>query len=185
MTIETYVCSACTTGSIASLGTQKDAKSAMLNFCKSQLISAPNRFDPPDASRFQTLISFYIFTAGPEEKGHGHSQPWVKYGTEFAAYIRKNKLGKIATCPAKLNLKHHPKTTCQTWLWSPDQEAMEAWWTKQTTEKPKAKKVAKTAPPKKVGRPPYPDLDHVCPRCNETYGVHSGWRCLDGGTWPE
>jgi hypothetical protein len=83
-----------------------------------------------------TLTCFYAFVAGPEVPatapgGSHHSKAWVKYGTEFAEFIRENKLGEVVTVGPKPNKKHHPKSTAQAWLWSPDQSAVEAWWRNQ------------------------------------------------------
>ncbi len=77
MNISTYVCGACTTASIAQLGLEKNAKSAMITFLKSQLVGQRSRYDPAEKG-YNLLESFYVYTAGPEEPGHGHSQSWVK-----------------------------------------------------------------------------------------------------------
>ena len=171
MDISTYVAGACTTAGIASLGSCKDSLHAMLTFCRKELIP-DSRYHRKSDPAYIKLAPFYVFTCGPEEKGHGHSKEWVKYGTEFAAYIKDNDLGEIVTCGPKLNAKYHPRTTCQTWLWSPDQKAVEAWW--------EVHKVSVIS-----GRPLHPDSDDMCPRCHEDWGRHNGWTCRDGGTWPE
>jgi hypothetical protein len=103
---------------------------AMRRFCESQL-GTQNQY----RNRYPFLTAFYVFCAGPEVKstekgGTGHSKDhWPRYGTEFAQYILDNGLGLVATLPAKHNDKHHAESTAQTWLWSPDQQGVEKWWT--------------------------------------------------------
>lgn len=130
MNVSTYTCSSCAISSITDLGTQPNALEAMKTFCSREL-GAASKF----STSFLKLTPYYIYCAGPEvpasdPHGSHHSKAWVKYGTEFTEFILANKLGTIATLGQKYNLKHHPNTTAQLWMWSPDQEAMEAWWIK-------------------------------------------------------
>ena len=175
MIIGTYFAGACTTCGIQELGMSLNAFDAMVTFCKQELLGA-SKFGK-DGPLYQKLTAFYVFTAGPEEPGHGHSKRWVKYGTEFAAYIQEHNLGMIVTCPPKLNDKYHPDTTCQTWLWSPDQEALQGWWETVGSTYKKSKQ--------KPGRPKNPNGRDKCPRCERSYYEHYGWNCPDGGVWPE
>lgn len=116
----------CAAIAIGNLGNCKGPEDAMKVFCKAQLILDNSRYG--GGVSFNTLYTFYTFIAGPEKEGHYHSKTWVKYGTEFAAFLKKEKLGHVVTLPKKLNAKHHPDTTCQVWLWGPDQKAVEKWW---------------------------------------------------------
>lgn len=144
MNIATYICSSCAVASIADLGSHKNALDAMTTFCRSQLGVRDGSF----IMNYSKVVNTYIFCAGPEEPGHGHSKNWVKYGTEFAEFIRTNDLGSIVTTGAAKNLKHHPDTTCQTWAWSPDQKKLEAWWTAELEKsKPKPAPVPQPAVP--------------------------------------
>jgi hypothetical protein len=122
MMLETgmYVTGACSTNAIMNLGRHENAKDALLRVCQLDLLGFKGAI--------QLLPPFYIFSAGPEIPGQAHSKPWVKYGTEFAAYLVENGLGEVATCGQKLNKKYHPTTTCQVWIWSPNQEAVVKWW---------------------------------------------------------
>lgn len=129
--VGTYLCSSCAGSGISGLGSFDNPKEAMLAFCISELGSSTGF----TAQHFALLTPFYVFIAGPEvprdhPNGSHHSKLWVKYGTEFAAFIIENGLGEIATTPAKFNLKFHPTSTCQVWLWSPDQDAMVKWYKK-------------------------------------------------------
>lgn len=127
MTISVYTCGSCALSTISNLGTHTDALAAMVAFCKLEM--------PPTLS-FKTvskngeciLAPFYVYVAGPEVAGHGHSKAWVRYASEFTQFILDNHLGTVVTNGPKQNQKHHPDTTCQTWVWSPDQKAMEQWW---------------------------------------------------------
>lgn len=151
MKITTYQpCYSCAISGIDYLGSCADAVDAMRQFCKTELGAGFHRYDTKsDVKTYNTLMSWYVFVAGPEEAGHGHSKNWVKYGTEFAAYIKKHRLGKVATCPPVLNKKFHANTTCQTWVWCPNQKHLETWWTQQQEQdkiEAAARLASKTAP---------------------------------------
>lgn len=130
-----WKCGSCAGADICGLGQHKNAEDAMFAFCSSQL-GSPDKGDLLKTVRkkYEKLYSFYTWIAGPEvpkgAKGSSHHcKDWVRYGTEFAEFIEANGLGKVATLGQKLNAKFHPTTTCQVWLWSPDQKACETWWT--------------------------------------------------------
>ena len=136
MTFAGWVSNSCAANSIVNLGDHTDPINAMISFCSLQL-GTNNGF----VKSYQPLFSYYIFIAGPEvplgEKGGGyHSKPWVKYGTEFAEFIKTNNLGEIATLPPRLNVKFHPTTTAQVWLWAPNQKNLEVWWADQQSFNP-------------------------------------------------
>jgi hypothetical protein len=136
MTIQTYVCGSCAVSSLSAVGSCKNPIDVLTRFCKQELgVIAEYQ------TAYTKLACFYVFCAGPEVKstekgGTGHSKNhWPKYGTELAQYIKDCKLGEIVTLGPKLNLKHHSTSTAQLWAWSPDQQAVEAWWTKQQAGK--------------------------------------------------
>lgn len=135
MSISEYVAGSCAVAGISDLGRHTGATAAMIDFCKSQLGAGRTKFSKADKRTYPTLTTFYVFCAGPEEPGHGHSKKWVRYGTEFAAFIKKHKLGEVVTVGPKPNAKYHATTTAQVWLWSPDQKAVETWWTKYQDKK--------------------------------------------------
>jgi hypothetical protein len=132
--ISTYVAASCTTSSIAGLGLMINPRNALRDLCMKELVMVEGPYSR-SSSKYRILVPFYVFTAGPEVPGFGHSKPWVRYGTEFAAYLREHNLGEVAT----VNMKHHPKTTCQVWIWSPDQKAVEKWW-EEIGNKPSSRK---------------------------------------------
>lgn len=138
MEIGTYLCGSCAASGISNLSGSGSPLKAMQDFCKMELGAKNGKFGPVSYGK---LAAFYVFVAGPEVKlgqpgSSHHSKPWTKYGTEFAAFIEENNLGTVATLGQKLNLKHHASTTCQVWLWSPDQKRMEEWWKQEGTPKP-------------------------------------------------
>lgn len=130
-----HVAGSCASSAISGLSHCKDAEDAIRQFCIAQLVVAKTGFNKT-ATTFKKIYSHYIFLAGPEIAGKGWSSPsgWYKYGTEFADYIVKNGLGKVATLPPVVNEMFHPDTTCQVWLWQPDAEALKKWWTKRYPE---------------------------------------------------
>ena len=130
MTISTYFGGSCAAGAITNLGEHKNGLHAMKEFCTTNL-----GFKSVFTKEYSKLLNFYVFIAGPEvplgQPGSSHhSKEWVKYGTEFALFIKENELGELATVGPKPNAKYHKTTTAQIWLWSPNQAAMEAWWDK-------------------------------------------------------
>jgi hypothetical protein len=115
----------CAAHIINHINTHKDATTALKNFCESQLGKGSGF-----TSSYMQLYSFYVFTAGPQKDAYRKaSGRWVRYGKDFAALIRKEKLGKVATLGEYPNLKvYGPNHMCQAWLWHPYQKALEAWW---------------------------------------------------------
>lgn len=132
MTIGTYCCGSCAIGSIQNIGEHKDAVELFAAICKNQL-GLPDRYSANKA--YGKMICFYIFCAGPEvvstEKGGNHHSKdhWPQYGTEFARFLIDNNLGMVGTLGQRENVKHHPGFTAQLWMWAPNQEACEQWWT--------------------------------------------------------
>lgn len=188
MTITAWVANSCACVAIQDLGKRKDPLDAMHKFCELELVV--KGWGAKAKPTLQKVFSFYVFISGPEKGGEIHSKAWVKYGTEFAAYIKDNNLGTVATLDRKPNFKHHGTTDCQVWLWSPDQTALETWWKEVGSKVPPP-----PAPPKPVpvardgwngnGRPIAIKGADICPNCGRTYNEHCGWNCPDGGIWPE
>jgi hypothetical protein len=125
--------SSCALSVIDRLGSHENATDAMLAFCVSELSKIPNRWESSAKKKrdFRLLTNFYVFSAGPEED---RLPGWERYGSSFAMFIIQNDLGNLATTGPKINEKYHPKTTAQSWIWSPDQKRMEHWY---TVNKPK------------------------------------------------
>jgi hypothetical protein len=131
MELKTYFGGSCAVSAIQNLGSHKNAEDALKSFCSLELGIKDPVFNPSGA--YSKLACFYVFSAGPEvpkdhPNGSHHSKDWTRYGTEFAQFITDNSLGEIVTVGPKFNVKHHPKTTAQVWLWNPNQTTLEAWW---------------------------------------------------------
>lgn len=71
------------------------------------------------------LSAFYVFTAMVENTRSGRE---TDYGQSLAAYIRKNKLGKVMMTPARVNRVNHPTHMVRGWIWMPEVDMMSAWW---------------------------------------------------------
>jgi hypothetical protein len=128
MNVKPYYNNSCAVSAIEGLGDCRNAVQAMQFFCRTEL-GVLGSF----IKNYGQLACFYTFCAGPEVPssapgGSHHSKAWVRYGTEFAAFITTHELGEVVTVGPKKNLKHHPKSTAQLWTWSPDREALIAWW---------------------------------------------------------
>lgn len=146
-----YVCGSCAGGEISSLSTHKNARDAMIHFCK-MVLGMPGdvkagfyKSSLSGANMFNQSASHYVFIAGPEE-----ISSWKNYGTEFATFITANKLGLVATLPPIRNRKYHPSTDCKIWIWQPDQKGLETWWlnegsTELRAEAERVKKAAEVA----------------------------------------
>lgn len=127
--IKDYVCGSCAGGEIISLSTHSNATDAMIHFCKT-VLGLPGGvrtgfYKSKTSPSYNCTSAHYVFIAGPEE---GTGRGWPKYGTEFAQFITDHKFGLVATLPPIKNRKYHPDTSCQIWIWQPDQAALEAWW---------------------------------------------------------
>lgn len=181
LNVGTYLCNSCAASGISCLGSSKDAVDALWNFCSQELGSSSAWGE----SSFATLTPYYVFVAGPEvgkddPGGSHHSKAWTRYGTEFAEYIVEHGLGIIATAGSRLNLKHHAKTTCQVWIWGPDQKALETWYVVERKRRDTLPKPVATPPPSPVRDYPtragnwdvargVADGIYRCPHCNKFY----------------
>jgi hypothetical protein len=178
MTVGGWVCDSCAASQITNLGQELGPEHALKTFCKKALLPQGGRWGSAHAGKFNMLEPHYIFIAGPEVSGHGHSKAWVRYGTEFATYLRKHRLGRVASTGKVINEKHHPDTDCQVWVWQPNALALQKWWTRMS-------KKWVTQPKKKL-RPEDPNSVQVCPNCNHRVAAHTNWKCpYAQGTWPE
>jgi hypothetical protein len=105
---------------ITNLSSHSTAKEAMASFCQLNLRKKPKYCGQEWNSKGQ-LYCFYLFTSGG-------SSYRGDYGGNFAAYIKKHKLGYVTASPPVQNLAFHPEHANQAWLWSPDVKALEKWW---------------------------------------------------------
>lgn len=140
MTFGKMLC--CAIEEIGGLKTHLTAEEAMVAFCKEQILK-PVKFGT-SPGRVDAIYSFYIFTAAV---GDGYSK---KYGHNFAAFIRENSLGSVWESDFIMNNAFHPDHGNQVWVWTPDHEALKAWWSayeEEQKKKQKVKPVATCIPP--------------------------------------
>lgn len=127
MRIMPWVCGCCTTDAINGLSGSKGPEEAMRDFCKA-VYGTKSKYDYDGPKNF---MPFYVFTAGNEDVYDGVGG-WQKYGTTFAEFIKDNKLGKVVSPGRAHNMRHHPDTWCQTWVWMVDNKALKKWYTEMT-----------------------------------------------------
>lgn len=119
---------------------------AMKAFCKLNLKPTGVKYHGFTA-RAKTLYTFYYFTAAvKKQKGDDN------YGTQFAKFIRDNKLGVLTPSPVKKNYGFHSDHFNQVWLWHPNLSALQKWSDEHAVgvSTPPAPNV-EVAPPKPIG----------------------------------
>jgi hypothetical protein len=189
MQISDWVGGACSTVAIKDLASSRNAEQAMKKFCHLTLLSNRTKYNPDEYLR--CFYGYYVFTAGPEVLGLEESRSWVKYGTEFADYIRTHKLGVLSMASPSVNPRYSPPTPCQLWAWQVNRDALIQWWETIGSK-------LKPTP----ARPEEPCKNDRCPACgnsfiyyhghtDETTGITDKWYCKNprkGSTithWPE
>jgi len=55
----------------------------------------------------------------------------LTYGPKFAAFIKRNKLGTLASSLPEINRINHPEHTVKVWVWTPDPDALAKWFEKE------------------------------------------------------
>lgn len=150
-------------------------RNAMVDFCKENVLKRV-RYRLANGNQ-GTIYSYYLFTARVDDP------KTPTYGTQFAQFIEENDLGKVWASPILKNTAFHEGNWNQVWIWTPNHKNILKWWSEQEESKP-VKVVAKSGV--KAGpRPENPGGKDICPRCNKSWYEHTGWRCKDGGTWPD
>lgn len=138
MRITEFVGDSCAVAAIADLSYSAGPEAAVREFCRKTLGKRRPNYFTNAVGFYSKLTAFYIFSAGPEAGVYGND--WQRYGTEFAAFIKKHKLGKVAT-PGKFhNVRYHGNHNCQAWVWHPDQKALERWWEADQAKRPARRK---------------------------------------------
>lgn len=138
MRINEFVGGSCAVAAIGDLSYCDGPEDALRRICKNALGKRRPAYFAGICDEYNKLTSFYVFSAGPEDSRYGND--WQNYGTSFAAYIKRHKLGKISTPGRFQNARYHAGHTCQAWIWAPDQKAVVAWWEKDQADKPKRRK---------------------------------------------
>lgn len=118
-------------------------------------------FDKTTRVKFRTcpgkeneLYSFYLFTAAVEtpstpkilpRNNYYYPPVYRPYGSDFAEFIRTNKLGEVIESPKVVNKAFHSNHSNQVWVWTPNRDALKQWWDKE-----KAKDASRMAKPSKT-----------------------------------
>lgn len=121
--------SCCAVQEIAGLShTGGDSHAAMRDFCKIEL----------DRS-FRGLYTMYIFTGVLEHTCGEPIYGGPDYGPNFAKFIKEHGLGEVVAGKPEFNRVNHPTHLVQGWIWTPDVEAVKAWWSKNKAVAKKGK----------------------------------------------
>lgn len=114
---------------ITNLSMSTSPEDALTTFCTKVFGSARKVVYKSQPARPQTIYSFYLFTAAVAKDAASAIGYYRPYGKAFADFLKTQKLGKVSTLPAKFNLAFHPEHKVQAWIWSPNKQALEKWWT--------------------------------------------------------
>lgn len=125
----------CAVGEISLLEHYEGApEKAMKDFCKgfeqpSYALGTYRRI----GSKLGDISAFYVFTGVVGNKDGDDDGDYVEevsYGPEFAAYILKNRLGRVVESPARYNRVNHPTHLVKVWVWAPSVAGLNTWWEK-------------------------------------------------------
>lgn len=149
--MQIYATQCCAVRELADLSAHETAHEAMEEFCR-QLW----RYN------LDTLTAkpsgFYTFTGVIRHTDGTAAMTNFTYGPNFAAFIRKNKLGKVSVSHAATNCVNHPTHVVRIWAWCPDEKALRAWYKKnQTPKEVKAKKATAFPAEQRYYPPPQQD----------------------------
>lgn|SRR3990167_3287547 len=115
----------CAFNEIRGLSDSPNATEAMRAFCRQVLATAFGQITPG---------AFFIFTAviGTKDSRspRGLRKPRRLYGDQFAAFIKKNKLGDVVVTMDRFNRKNVPTHMIRGWVWAPSEKNLRAWWRK-------------------------------------------------------
>lgn len=120
----------CVTKEMVSVGGNGSPEKVVLSFCqKSDTPGFDYVLNRATLKGVLTLNAFYIFTGCVEEGLYGEGIPrfgiWPK---ELKAFIEKEGLGVVLETEKKQNPLYPPPHRVQVFVWSPNQEKLQAWW---------------------------------------------------------
>ena len=121
----------CAVTEITDLSDHKLAPDAMKAFCEEvvgnwERNAWPIRVVAKDEPLH--LGGFYIFTGVVEQKERTGKGRRPTYGQNFAAFIRRHRLGHLTESVAVSNRLHHPNHLVKVWVWSPAPRNLNRWW---------------------------------------------------------
>lgn len=119
----------CAVQDIDDLRRHASAEDAMVDFCRQNFVSTGVKFGGGRGKR-GTLYSFYIFSCPV-----GDHYPYnLKYGQDFAKFIKANKLGTLWQSRKRKNEAFHNDHCNIIWVWSPNTKRVWDWWQKYKAE---------------------------------------------------
>lgn len=129
--------SCCAIADITGLGGHLTAKDAMISFCQQALLK-PTKFGTANGAPGE-IYSFYLFTAALGS----YTKP---YGKNFYDFIKQNNLGEVYESPVRDNKAFHKGRGNQVYIWTPDADAIRAWWEKHDPSTPSVIAAKRTVP---------------------------------------
>lgn len=130
----------CALTEITGLKDSKNAPEAMRTLCRDR---AANRWTakakPHQLKPFGNVM---IFTGVVSNRSKTDiPRGGYTYGPRFAKFIEKEGLGEVTLVAKAYNSLNHPGHLVATWVWKPDNEAIQEWWEKdQRGKKPTTSK---------------------------------------------
>lgn len=118
----------CAIQEIHNLRNHTTAKEAMVSFCQQALLERP-KFGTSVGYQDQ-IYSFYLFTAAIGSGYYDRS-----YGQDFYDFIVSNGLGDVYQSARRPNKAWHPDHENQVYIWTPNHEAIKAWWVENNPSK--------------------------------------------------
>jgi hypothetical protein len=124
---------------IDDLQSHDSPKEAMEDFCSATL--SKNMYTGRITNNMGNIYIFSgverVSNAKIKTYKNGQAEPetlgWVdpvkiKYASEFAAFIRRNKLGVVKESPARSNRLNHPNHMLKCYIFCPDGKAISKWF---------------------------------------------------------
>lgn len=138
MEFECLTC--CAVQEITELSSHRTPHEAMKAFCHEQFLlddfGDEQGWGKPHLR--EKLSGFYIFTGVIKHNDGSNADPrGLRYGPAFAAFIRRNGLGRVTASVPAPNRQNHPHHILKVWVWAPYQGAMERWCQKHVVTKTK------------------------------------------------
>lgn len=115
----------CAFNEIGELGDSGSPEQALVEFCENAL----DTICEDTVGSYKTYLNlgaFYIFTAVVRTKDCDGCAG--EYGRNFAAYIRKHKLGIVRETMTRYNRKNEPGHLVKGWVWAPSVRSLTKWY---------------------------------------------------------
>jgi hypothetical protein len=115
----------CALSEIVGLQYDGSAKDSLRRLCRARASTSPYTLQ----RKLQPFGNVLIFTgvvsnrSKTERLAGGYT-----YGPRFSKFIEKEKLGTVKLVAKAYNSLNHPGHLVATWVWNPDNKAIQAWW---------------------------------------------------------